>query len=35
MCTLTNNEDPDEMLHDAVFHHGLQCYRSYDSISKS
>ena len=25
MGTLTNNEDPDEMPHNAAFHQGLQC----------
>ena len=25
MGTLANSEDPDEMLHDAAFHQGLQC----------
>ena len=23
MCTMTNNEDPDEIPHDAAFHQGL------------
>ena len=25
MCTLAISEDPDEMQHDAAFHHGLHC----------
>ena len=25
MGTFTNSEDPDEMLHNAAFHHGLHC----------
>ena len=25
MSTLTNGEDPDEMLHNAAFHQGLHC----------
>ena len=25
MCTLTNSEDTDEMLHNAAFHQGLHC----------
>ena len=25
MLTLANSEDPDEMLHNAAFHRGLQC----------
>ena len=25
MGTLTNNEDPDEMQHNAAFHQGLHC----------
>ena len=28
MHTLTNSEDPDEMLHNAVFHQGLPCLLS-------
>ena len=26
MGTLTNSEDPDEMLHNAAFHQGLHCF---------
>ena len=25
MRTLSNSEDPDEMLHNVAFHHGLHC----------
>ena len=34
MGTITNSEDPDEMLHNAAFHQGLHCKDKKDFQTK-
>ena len=34
ICTLTNNEDPDEMPHYAAFHQGLHIFSKNQSVGK-
>ena len=33
MGTFTNSEDPEEMLHNAAFHHGLHCLLTFKQPS--